>query len=50
VRLTDEIVKSLRTIFAREDLITHGPNVIRFNRPRKQKSEIKERQFSKLPF
>ena len=39
VRLPDEIVERLRTIFSRENLIAHAPNLIRANRPRKQKSE-----------
>jgi hypothetical protein len=39
VGLSHEIVKRLRSIFSRENLIAHPPNLIRFNRARKQKTE-----------
>jgi hypothetical protein len=39
VSLADEIIKRLWTIFPRENLVAHAPNLIRFNRARKQKRE-----------
>jgi L-aminopeptidase/D-esterase-like protein len=50
MRLPDEIVERLRPVFARENLIAHAPNLIRFNRARKQKTgdsaaSFKERRF-----
>ena len=38
MRLPDEIVERLRPIFARENLITHAPNLMRRGRARKQKT------------
>jgi hypothetical protein len=43
VRLADEIVERLRTIFSRENLVAHAPNLIRFNPARKQKSKKRDR-------
>jgi hypothetical protein len=40
VHLPDKIVERLRPIFARENLIAHALNLIRFNRARKQKTVI----------
>jgi hypothetical protein len=39
VPLADKIVERLWTIFSRENLVAHWPNLIRFNRARKQKSK-----------
>ena len=40
VSLADKIVERLRAVLSRENLITHRSNLIRFNRPRKQKRKI----------
>jgi D-aminopeptidase len=39
VRLADKVVKSLRAILSRKNLVAHRPNLIRFIRARKQKTE-----------
>ena len=37
VRLSDQVIESLRPVFSRENLVTHGLNVMRESDARKQK-------------